>query len=106
MVVGSRKFVLHSRVESSLRMAPGLMVWWYPGDTEAVVIESHLVFSSWSTCSGTVLQFLKQYDFRGSNRYQEEENLEFLRLYGERYPQIWEHLPNDILQPTDWKEGE
>lgn len=89
-------FIVHPRVEASLCMGPGTLV--YP---QGQGIEAATEGSGKPT---TLLEFLQNYDYRGSNQFQEEENLEFLRLYLKKYPQIMESFPKDILIPTEWPE--
>lgn len=87
--------MIHPRVESSLRYSPDNMVYAIQGGVEA-----------YKKCLGedyipmTVATFLLNYDWRGSNRFQEEENLEFLRLYIGRYPEISSLLAG--IGPTEW----
>lgn len=96
-----QRFVVHPRVETSLRYSPLIGVWYVPSGTEAYVDPPP---DKYLYNTGSVLDFLLQYDFRGMNRFQEQENLEFLRLYMERYPEIREHFREDILDPTAWIE--
>lgn len=95
-------FVIHPRIEGALRISPSRSLWVRP---EGLGLH---IEASTSPVEGyvhlTTLDYLLQYDFRGSNRYQEEENLEFLRLYLEKYPEIRQQFRTDILRPTEWDE--
>lgn len=100
-------FIVHPRIESSFRVAPGAIlhvrrILDAGGlDTEFLDIEGDTAPPRVGvpTREITVLDYLLQYDFRGMNHLQQEENLEFLRLYFERYPEIREYFQEDILVP-------
>ena len=90
-----RTFTIHPRIESSLKVGPGAIVWSRPDLDEAYLSEVE------DTTPQTALDFLLEYDFRGRNRFQQEENLEFLRLYFDRYPGIRKYFREDILVPQE-----
>lgn len=102
MATAIDRFVLHPRVTGSLLFHPEDRVLWKEGGTEAVRVEDDYFppLDSGYTHNSSVRAFLLQYDFRGSNQFQEEENLAFLALYFSRYPEVRSHFRSDILVPV------
>lgn len=78
--------MIHPRVESSFQFHPNMRVWISYSGVEAYADPDNLMEGV------TVLEFLKGYDWKGSNEFQEQENLEFLRMYLDRYPAIRHHF--------------
>lgn len=95
----SNTLMIHSSIESSFKFQPDRKVWYHPDGTEAY---GNPHPDKYLMQSGTVLEFLVSYDWRGSNRFQEEENLEFLRLYIHRYPEVAEWFVG--IGPTYWED--
>lgn len=87
--------MIHPRVEMSLSFRPDRVVFVPPG-----AVEAHTKpVPGWERM--TVLEFLTSYDWRGSNKFQEEENLQFLRMYMDKYPEIAHHFED--IGPTEWE---
>lgn len=99
--------MIHPRIESSLSFRPIDIVQTEPPYTEA----RRTTYAAWSGRTRpasikilTTLEFLLAYDWRGSNKFQEEENLQFLRMYIDHYPAIMDHFQD--VGPTQWDERE
>lgn len=93
--------VIHPRVTGSLLFRPEDMILWNDEEVEAerpTYENESADFENY----GTTLEFLLQYDYRGSNPFQEQENLGFLRLWLDRYPEVRHHFREDILTPQTY----
>ena len=104
------RFVVHPRIRGSYRFRPTDIVYSYIEDGTGLfwVDAVRTVPEEWRSRRDwielTVLDYLLHYNFRGSNRFQEEENLQFLAAYLDRYPEIRGEFREDILVPSGWED--
>lgn len=99
----SNTLIIHPRVEASFRFRPTDYVAAEPPYIEA----GRTTLSAWKGITRpasirvlTTLEFLVAYDWRGSNKFQEEENLGFLRMYLQKYPEVAHYFEG--IGPTYW----